>query len=60
MYTDTDCLLKLSMTDADSNDLAIRLLKAAADKALLKKHRENNTNKANEYIDLEEAFCAIY
>ncbi len=60
MYTDIDCLLKLSMTDADSNDLAIRLLKAAADKALLKKHRENNTNKANEYIDLEEAFCAIY
>ena len=60
MYTDIDSLLTLSMADADSNDLAIRLLKATADQLLIKKHKEANSLDDDGYVDVEEPFCAIY
>ena len=60
MTKDTKSVLKLSMVDADSNDLQARLIKATADKALSDKYNENAKKKKEEAGDVEEVFCAIY
>ena len=60
MNTDVESILKLSMADADSNDLAIRLVKETANVKILDKFKKRNDKEKEEFSDVEEAYCAIY
>lgn len=60
MDRDNDCILKISMADADSNDLNIRLIKETANVKLLGKFKEKTEQNKEDSADIEEVYCAIY
>ncbi len=60
MNTDVDCILKISMADADSKDLAIRLAKEIINEKILGLFKKKNEEKKENAGDIEEAYCAIY
>ncbi len=60
MDRDNDCILKISMADADSNDLNIRLIKETANVKLLDKFKEKTEGNKKDSADVEEVYCAIY
>lgn len=60
MDRDNDCILKISMADADSNDLNIRLIKETANVKLLDKFKKKTEENKKDSADVEEVYCAIY
>ena len=60
MGRDGDCILKISMADADSDDLNMRLIKETANVKLLDKFKEKTEENKKESSDIEEVYCAIY
>ena len=60
MNTDVDSVLKISMADAESKDLAIRLAKEIVNEKILGLFKKRNEDQKAESGDVEEAYCAIY
>ena len=60
MRTDIESVLKLSMADADSNDLALRLAKEIVNEKVLGAFKKKNEEEKEDFSDIEEAYCAIY
>ena len=60
MNTDIESVLKISMADADSKDLAIRLAKEIINEKIMGIFKKKNEKTKEETESIEEAYCATY
>ena len=60
MQKDVDCIMDVSILDADDNDIEGRFTKAKVDKAIVDKYKKGLKDSGDEYNDIEEPFCANY
>ncbi len=60
MEKDTECLLQLSMTSANDNNLDEKLKKAKADATVVDKYKKSLKEQYKDYNNPEDPFCANY
>ena len=60
MKKDTEGLMRISPTTADSNDIDADLKKAEADSAVVDKYKNSLKEDSKDYNDSEDPYCANY
>lgn len=60
LQKDTQNLLKISITMADSNDIEAELKKAEADNAVVDKYKSSLKDQADDYNESDNPYCANY